>query len=102
MAQLAAVQCTTGDNLIYNKETPSDRRVTIRLSSLDFSLVEAKVFHVKQGRTKADSDLLASYADISESTIEIKDVWLQNRDQIIVNSSSSSLVVNINEHRITE
>lgn len=100
--QIASILCNTGDNLVYSKDTPEESRVTIRLSSLDFSLTEAKVFHVKQGRTKADKDLLASFSDISESTVEIKDVWLQNRDQIYVNSSNVSLVVNINEHRPTE
>ena len=100
--QIASVQCSTGDNVIYVRSDASERRVTIRLSSLDFSVTEVKVFHVKQTRTKVDSDLLASYVDVSDSTVEIKDVWLQNRDKIVVNSSTSSLVVNINEHKITE
>lgn len=100
--QVAAYTCNTGDNLVYSKDTPNESKVTIRLSSLDFSLVEAKVFHVKQGRLKAGKDLLASYSDISDSTVEIKDVWLQNKDQIYVNSSSTSLVVNINEQRTSE
>ena len=100
--QIAAYLCATGDNLVYIKDTPSEVKVTIRLSSLDLSTLDAKVFHVKQSRLKEDKDLLASFSGIGGSTVEIKDVWLQHKDQIHVNSSSGSLVVNINEHKVTE
>jgi len=101
--QVASVLCVSGDNDIYTAPAKGDQRITIRISALSFETTEVKVFHVRQGRTKQDSDLVASYEDISTSTQEIKDLWIQNTDKIIVNvSRNNAVVVNVNEHRTTE
>ena len=102
--QVASVLCSNGDNDIYTVPAGrGDQRVTIRLSSLDFSITEVQVFHVRQGRTKQDSDLVASFEDISEQTQEIKDLWIQPTDKIIVNvNQDNRIVVNVNQHRTTE
>ena len=102
--QVASKLCTTvGDNDIYNVTQAGEQRVTIRLSSQNFEPTEVKVYHVKQGRTKTDSDLVASYEDISTETREIKDLWLQHTDNLVVNvNQSNRIVVNVNQQRTTE
>lgn len=98
--QVANHKCIIGDNSVYIEPNSGDHRVTIRLSTLSFVGTDVKVYQVKQSRTLEDRDLLASFQGLSSETIEIKDLWIQGNDEIIVNSTTGDLVVNINKHRL--